>query len=162
MNEFYSFRNEKCPVCKENKLDIIQMPYEIPYFGKCMISVVSCDSCKYRNNDVISLENFGTVKHTIEVAKSEDLNIRVIKSASGKVIIPGIIEMIEHEGYVTNIEGLIVRAMNAIRTANDTHKVKALIDLLIRVIEGKEKLTIIIEDLEGNSGIISENFKASN
>jgi len=97
--------------------------------------------------------------------------VRVIRSSHGVVKIPrvGSIEPGPNaEGFITNIEGLIMRFKKQVEhlrdSAEDTaekKKAKNLLKKLQKVLWGEEKLKVIIEDPSGNSAIVSEKAKRS-
>jgi zinc finger protein len=98
----------------------------------------------------------------------EDLNARFIRSTSGTVRIPELGIDVEpgmaSESYVTNIEGILDRIKDVVITAtnwvkDDETKYARGIEVqnvLDGAMNGKGKLTVVIEDPLGNSAIISD------
>ena len=139
---------------------------EVPYFGKLFIFGMHCSSCGYHKSDIEAAEKKEPAKYTFEVAGKDDLNVRVIRSSEGTIKIPhvGTLEPgVNAEGFVTNIEGLLMRFKKQIETLRDTVEdeddkkaAKNLLKKLQNVLWGSEKLKITIEDPTGNSAIISE------
>jgi zinc finger protein len=127
---------------------------------------MSCESCKYHKADVESAEVHEPVKFTVDVESEEDLKIRIVKSSTATVRIPHIVTIESgpnSNGYVTNVEGVINRVKAIIESQRDLDedpevkkKAKNLLKKIGRVLWGRDKLRIIIEDPEGNSAIISE------
>jgi zinc finger protein len=83
----------------------------------------------------------------------------------GIIIEPGTVS----ESYITNIEGVLQRVRSVLMTASrwvqeDEEKFsrsQELLSMLEEVIEGKTKITVIIEDPLGNSAIISKKVIAT-
>lgn len=159
-------KNQQCPICRENKLTLREEEIDVPHFGQTYIFSMTCDGCGYRKSDIESAEQKEPCRYTFEVADDKDMNIRVVKSGEATVKIPYIMNIEPgpaSEGYVTNIEGLLERvkgalesAMNAEEDESDKKKLRNMIKKVSKVMVGREKLKIIIEDPTGNSAIISE------
>ena len=94
------------------------------------------------------------------------MKIRVVKSSEATVKIPRIMTMepgAAAMGFVTNIEGILVRAKHALDIARESEededekkKIKNMIKKVQDIMWGRDKITITIEDPSGNSAIISE------
>ena len=157
---------EQCPVCHQKTLTLMEEEMEIPYFGKVFVFGMNCSNCRYHKADVEAAEKKDPIKQTVEVNSEEDMKIRIVKSSDATVKIPHVMTITPgpaSEGYVTNIEGLLMRVKSVIEDARDTEeddaakkKAKNLLKKLQKVMWGQEKLTITIEDPSGNSAIISE------
>ncbi len=154
----------KCPVCKK-EMRIVEIPYEIPYFGKVVLFSMVC-SCGYKFSDVILPEMSKPARYKIKVNAST-LSARVVKSSTAIIKIPELeIEVFpgpRSEGYISNVEGVLLRMENAVKTAllfseNEKQKKKAeeILQALEKARKGKKELTLIIEDPSGNSVIIHE------
>ncbi|RME53377.1 ZPR1 zinc finger domain-containing protein [Candidatus Woesearchaeota archaeon] len=158
-------KGELCPVCHKKTLTLMETPYEIPFFGTCSLFSMDCEHCKYHKADVEFSEKHPPAKFTLEVSNEEDLKARVIKSASATIKIPHLITIESTEfsnGYVTNVEGVLNRIRHQIAFARDDSddpavkkKAKQHLKKIDRVLWGKEKLKLILEDPSGNSAIIS-------
>ena len=107
------------------------------------------------------------MEYTFKVTSKKDLNVRVIKSSTGTIELPELGIKIEpgsfSEAFVTNIEGIFVRATEVIKQADrfsDNEAKKSIAEQLLKRIEvirtGKGEATIIIRDPMGNSSIVSE------
>lgn len=159
-------KGELCPFCNQKTLTLTEAERDVPYFGKVYIFSMDCDSCDYHKADVESAEDHGPAKYTIEIDSEEDMKIRVVKSSTATVKIPhvGSIEPGEAaNGYVTNIEGILTRMKEQVEALRDesedradVKKAKNIIKKLTKVIWGREKLKLIIDDPKGNSAIISD------
>lgn len=155
-----------CPVCNHSTLTLTEAEEEVPYFGKVYLFSMSCSNCKYAKADIESAEQKEPCKYAFEITNEKDLNVRVVKSSTATVKIPhiGSIEPgAASEGYVTNIEGILQRIKKAVEDLKesseekgDIKKAKNLLKKLTRIIWGREKAKIIIEDPCGNSAIISD------
>ena len=162
---------QPCPVCRKNTLTLREMARDIPYFGTCYIFSMDCSSCSYHMADVeIENNNGKPVKYTFDVKSEEDLKVRVIKSSQATVKIPRLAEISPgpvSSGYVTNVEGILNRIKKVLEDQrNDDDpairkKVKNKLKKIQRVLWGREKITIIIQDPTGNSAIISDKAKKS-
>lgn len=159
--------NEKCPLCLKNTLTLIEDEQDVPYFGKVFIFSMSCPECGYRQSDVECAEVKEGSRYEFTVENKNDLNVRVVKSGSAVVKIPGLKISIEPgiacEGYVSNIEGVLDRVKRVLESERDStedadarKKAKNLLKRLWKVENGDENLKIIIEDKSGNSAIISD------
>ena len=161
-----TIKNQPCPMCKAKALTLTEDTKEIPYFGKVYVFSMSCSNCKYHKADVEIAETQEPSKFTIEVGGEEDMKIRIVKSSEATVKIPHVVTIEPgpgSSGFVTNVEGILNRVKHQIESARDSaedaddkKKAKNLLKKLTRVMWGKEKLKIIIEDPTGNSAIISD------
>lgn len=162
-------KNQKCPICGEEKLSLREEEIDIPHFGITYIFSMTCEGCGYRKSDVESAGEKPPVKYEFEITGDKDLSVRVVKSGDATVNIPRIMTIepgSESEGYVTNVEGLLTRvkwalesAMNAEEDEDAQQKLRNMIKKVNNVMAGHEPLKIIIEDPTGNSAIISEKAK---
>lgn len=168
MEDSATIENEPCPVCHAKSLTLTEAERDIPYFGKVYVFSMTCSSCKYHKADVECVDQGEPVKYEIEVNSEEDMKIRVVKSAEATVRLGRIMTMepgTAAQGFVTNIEGLLVRAKQALGIAKadaepgDEKKIKNMLKKLQRVMWGQEALKIVISDPSGNSAIISEKAK---
>ena len=157
----------RCPGCKRNTATLEFFQFEIPYFGEVMESVLLCASCGYRHTDVMVLEEREPARYTLTIESAEDMYIRVIRSSSATMAVPELgIEVTpgsEAQGFVSNVEGVLMRMEEAVRTAQrwaESEEAKRRAEELLRRIAeikaGKRKATLIISDPTGNSAIVSE------
>ncbi len=159
-------KGQMCQMCGENQLTLREEEVEIPYFGRVFILSMDCSACGYRVSDVEPAEKKEPCKYTLEVESDNDLNIKIVKGGEATVKIPHIITMSPgpaSEGYVTNVEGLIEKVKKIIESTAESEddpaakkKAKNIIKKLGKVLVGREKLKIIIEDKTGHSAIISD------
>jgi zinc finger protein len=144
----------------------------IPYFGDVMYISATCQ-CSFRFADTMVLSSKEPMRYEILVETPEDLDARVIRSTSGTIRIPEMGIVVEpgtaSESYITNIEGILQRVQNVLMTASrwvkeDEDKFarsQELMHMLEEVIEGRNKITVVIEDPLGNSAIISKKAVAT-
>jgi len=156
-----------CSICKaKNCVEIITRTEIIPYFGEIMETVMICEKCGFKHTDIIGLEQKEPSKYSLIVNKS-NLNARVVKSQSATIIIPELGLKVEpgakSQGYISNIEGVLNRFSDAIKTAlkwvEDSESEKNGIKILEKIEKikfGDESATIIIKDPFGQSMIIHE------
>lgn len=159
-------KGQPCPVCRKNTLTLSESESEVPFFGKIFLFAMACESCKYRKADIEAAEQKEPCRFTFEVTKKEDLSVRVVKSADAVIKIPhvGSIEPgPSSEGYISNIEGIITKIKEQVEFIRDSEededlkkKAKNLLKKIQNILWGEEKIKIIIEDITGNSAIISD------
>jgi len=160
-----------CPICgKEESLKIVTQELEIPYFGKVIETTLFCENCKYKKSDIFPAEVKEPKRYILHVTEEYDLNKRVIRGSSGHIKIPEFgFEMSPgpaSEAYVSNVEGVLTRMEDAIKTLirwieneDEIKKAEMLIEKLENVKLGKEPITLIIEDPLGHSAIIGDGVK---
>jgi len=160
---------ETCVFCNGKTLTLTETIVEIPYFGVTHIFAMDCSNCNYHKTDIEVEDNKGPSKFTLDLGSEDDLKIRIVKSSNAKVKIPYIGEIEPGEasnGYITNVEGVLNRFKSMIEAMkeeseekDDQKKAKNLLKKLNKILWGREKLKLIIEDPSGNSAIISEKAK---
>ena len=169
--EMESLTGQPCPMCNTKNLTLIEGSMEVPYFGKLFLFSMHCSNCHYHKADVEAAEPKEPCKYTFEVNGKDDLNVRIIRSSEGIIKIPHVGSLepgVNAEGFVTNIEGLLMKFKKQIETLRDTaeeeedrKKAKSMLKKLQNVLWGSEKLKITIEDPTGNSAIVSEKAERS-
>jgi len=156
-----------CSVCNaKNCVEVMTHTEEIPYFGEIMETVLICEKCGFKHTDIIGLEQKEPSKYSLKVNRS-NLNARVVKSQSATIIIPELGLKVEpgskSQGYVSNIEGVLNRFIDAIETAlrwvedSESEKNgKKIIEAIEKIKSGDGSATIIIKDPLGQSIIIHD------
>ncbi|AIY90381.1 ZPR1 zinc finger domain-containing protein [Geoglobus acetivorans] len=154
-----------CPACGE-ELDVITAIYDTPYFGKLLITSISC-KCGFRHSDSFSAEIKDPVRFTLKISE-KTLFAKVVRSTSGTIRIPELGLALEpgpaSQGFITNVEGVLVRFIDIVETARrwnsgDEEAVKRcdfILEKLKKAMDGSETLTLILEDPHGNSAIIDD------
>jgi zinc finger protein len=163
--------NQQCTFCGENKATLREDEADVPHFGRVFILSMTCDACGAHQSDVEPAETKEPCKYTLEVNSEDDLNIKIVKSGEATLKIPHIITLEPGpaaNGYVTNVEGLLERIKKIIESSveseddpNAKKKAKNLVKKLNKVLVGREKLKIILEDPSGHSAIISDKAQKS-
>jgi zinc finger protein len=164
-------KNQFCPMCGENKTTLREEEVDIPHFGRVFVLSADCGGCGYRKSDLEPAEKKEPCKFTFEVTSDDDLNVKIVKSGDATIKIPHIMTIESgpaSNGYITNVEGLIERVKKMIESVADGEddpsikkKAKNQIKKLGKVLVGREKLKIIIEDPTGHSAIISDKAQKS-
>ncbi len=154
-----------CPICGR-ELRIVMTTYDTPFFGKVLLTSISCE-CGFKHADAVVAEVKEPVRFIIKINK-DNLFTKVIRSTSGTIRIPEIGIDIEpgpaSQAFITNLEGILARVEDIVQmakrwNADDKEKVKICDQILKRIrdtIEGRDELTLILEDPLGNSLILSD------
>ena len=154
-----------CPVCGR-EIKILTATYDTPYFGKILITTINCE-CGFKHADSFIAEIKDPLRVVVEINENT-LFSKVIRSTSGTVRIPELGLSLEpgpaSQAFITNIEGILMRFEDIVEVAkrwnrDDSEKVERceyILSKLRAAREGKETLTLIIEDQFGNSTIISD------
>ena len=159
-----------CPVCNGKSVAESTTKTEIiPHFGEILESSLICTSCGFKHNDVICLEQKDPAKYTLTINK-DNLSSRVVKSQSATVSIPELGVKVEpgpkSVGYVSNIEGVIIRFCDGVTQAlimfDDEKSQKNGLNILKKLnklINGEIEAILVIEDPFGQSNIMDINVK---
>lgn len=157
----------KCPACGiEGRAKSIMKELKIPHFGDVMETTIQCPACGFKHSDVIALEQNDPAKYVLEINKN-NLSIRVVRSQSATVIIPEVGIKVEpgpkSEGYVTNVEGVLIRFESAVKKAlnlfdDEQSQIngKKTLKQIQELIKGNGTATLIILDPFGQSNIVSD------
>lgn len=160
-----------CPLCHKEIIMNWERD-EIPYFGDVMYITACCD-CSFRFTDTMILSQKEPVRYELVIEGSEDLYAKVVRSTSGTIKVPELGIVVEpgsiSESYITNIEGVLDRILGVVISAtkwvsDEPEKYERglrLQEMIHEAVDGKRKLTVIIEDPLGNSAIISEKAVSS-
>ncbi|RLG55768.1 MAG: hypothetical protein DRN88_05245 [Candidatus Hydrothermarchaeota archaeon] len=154
-----------CPICKKKTLNFSYHSHKIPYFGEVLETVVSCNKCNYKHSDVLILEEKEPAKYILEITCAEDLNIRVIRSSKGVIKIPELGVTITPgafcNGFISNVEGILLRVEEVVKFASSWNKEKAeeILSKIEEIKKGKKKVHLILEDASGNSAIVSKKVR---
>ncbi len=158
----------RCPLCGKNTLVVTDYLYEVPYVGKVILSVGRCSSCGYSFRDIRTYEAREPGKIVYRVESEDDVNTLLVKSASASVIIPELgLSMTPgpaSEGFVTTIEGLLDRFLEALQLAckdesADKEKCREMEEKIKAAKAGRLRFTVVIVDPEGVSTIASPKAK---
>ncbi len=151
-----------CPVCGREGLELKEVPYDVPGFGKMLFIVMNCPACGFKHRDILSLEFHEPTRYEFRVEGPEDLKVRVIRSSSATIRIPELGILVEPgpmaEAFISNVEGILERAERVVsmmaRFSDDPEERARASEVLARIWEAREgrvKFTVIIDDPFGNS-----------
>lgn len=153
-----------CPDCGK-EIDYIYDTENIPYFSDILLLSGVCPDCGFRITDTMVLNDHEPCRWELKVETPEDLDARVIRSMQGEIDIPEFGVNIHPgpacSGFVSNIEGVLMRAEDAIRRAlpscegDETATANELLEKIGQARLSELPFTVIISDPSGNSGIVS-------
>lgn len=152
-----------CPLCG-GELDVVDVFYDVPLFGRAVLSSMSCCRCGYRRSDVFSLEERPPCRCELRVEGPEDLSIRVVRSSTATISIPElgieIVPGVAAEGFVSNVEGVLRRVEAVLEQLSrdaeepeEGERVRRALEEVRLAAEGRLPFTLVIEDPCGNSFI---------
>ena len=154
-----------CPACGR-ELRINTLLYDTPFFGKVLLTTITCE-CGFKHSDAIVSEIKEPTRFTVKINK-ETLYDKVIRSTSGTIRVPEIGVEIEpgpaSQAFITNLEGVLMKIRDIVEmarrwNADDKDKVSRCDEILKKIddtLEGRDELTLILEDPFGNSLILSD------
>lgn len=154
-----------CPVCggKNTAISITQT-HKVAYFGEVIESLVQCDKCGFRHSDVMCVEQKDPAKHSLQIT-TKTLSSRVVRSQSSTVSLPEIGIKVEpgpkSEGYISNVEGVLIRfkeaterALNMFQDDISQENGKKVLNDIQKVLDGELETLLLIEDPFGQSKIM--------
>ncbi|XP_076761395.1 zinc finger protein Zpr1 [Xylocopa sonorina] len=166
--EVLSFKTN-CPECNCPCETNMKMT-NIPHFKEVVIMATVCESCGHRTNEVKSgggIEPLG-VKIEVTVAGKEDFSRDLLKSETCHMQIPELeleIGPAALGGRFTTVEGILVAVKEQLSSStaftgdsSDPETIKRMeifISHLGEVLEGRRKVTLVLDDPAGNSYIQS-------
>lgn len=161
------FEKQECPMCSKPEATYTEYETPDPYAKTIYILSVTCRACGYKKADLEFEEPGKPAEYTLKVESSDDLNIRVIKSADCEIKIPKLGLEIDStfngEHFVSNVEGVLSRFRKYIEFAKqntdektERKRAKNLLKKLDKVESGEETITLKLRDNTGNSAIISD------
>ena len=154
-----------CPVCGSKSLRITDYLYNMPLVGRVILTTGKCTRCGYKYNDVRLAETNPPRRIILKVINQRDLNALVVRASTASITIPEVgLEMHPgpaSQGFITTVEGLLERFKEAIELAcrdpeANKQKCNELLSWIQNAKNGKKEFTVIIEDPEGVSTIISD------
>lgn len=158
-----------CPVCA-TEIEYLYQTEDIPYFQELLIISARCPSCGYRLVDTGLMKNTEPTRWEIPIASPDDLMARVIRSMNGVIRIPELGVRIDPgpacEGFVSNVEGVLNRIEGVVEnlerwaeSEEERERARCILNQIAGIREGQLPATLIIDDLSGNSAILSEKAK---
>ncbi len=159
--------NQQCPVCAKESATFTEFEIEDAFAGPIAIFTIRCNDCGFRNSDLEFLEPGVPAEYSVDIESKEDLSIRVIKSGECEIKIPNfrisVDSTMNSEGFITNVEGVIVKFQKQIISLKDGEEDKAkrktlknLLKGIDQVLAGEKKITMKMIDKSGNSAIVSD------
>jgi len=160
-----------CPECNSSgRVTMLTMSSEIPYFGEHTQITLRCESCGWKHTDFIPSEGEKRGYWSLVVNSQEMMSARVVRSSSCTIRIPNLELEVSpgssSSGFVTNVEGLIIRFEDAIGIilhgagANDDGvdigAANEILEGLGRLKLGLAVMEIVFLDPRGRSQIIHE------
>lgn len=157
-----------CPACRVTGVVMRSISHDVPHFGEALETLLFCPHCGFRHVDFLILQQKDPLRYAFEVRDEADLRVRVIRSNSGTIRVPEVGFLAEptprSESFVSNIEGVLDRVIYIFEMAKkfnaDNPEAVAVADAGIARLqaakEGRERLTVIIDDPFGNSAIVSD------
>jgi len=153
----------ECPYCGSPNFRVEEYVYEVPVFGKILLSVGSCSACEFKRRDVGVLEERGPKKLVLRVKGERELRYLLVKSARSAVLIPEVAleytPTLYSYGYITTVEGILYEFQQAALTAcsgEQSQKCGDILSWLEKAINGEIEFTIVICDYDGLSKIMGE------
>jgi zinc finger protein len=155
-----------CPICTK-EIQYLYQTEEIPYFSEILIISALCPSCGWRYVDTQLLKNAEPSRWELTIESPEDMMVRVIRSMTGVISIPELGIRIDPgpacEGLISNVEGVFDRVEKVLTNLHnwaesdgEKERVHNLQGKLQEVREGRLPVTLVIDDLSGNSAIIAD------
>lgn len=153
-----------CPDCGRD-ISYIYDTENIPYFSDILLISGVCENCGFKIVDTMVLNEREPCSWELKAEKPEDLNARVVRGSQGEIDLPefgiNIMPGPACEAFVSNIEGVLQRAEDGVRSA--LHSCEgdeiARAEEILKMIEMAKKceipFTVKITDPSGNSGIVS-------
>lgn len=159
----------ECPICHKS-LNVTILPYNTSNYGEIIITVIFCLSCGYRDVSITSSKSSNPKRIIFKIKDRKDLSVRIIKSETCTISIPELdiaikpcsksqIMVTNVEGLLNWIKGLILEAEIILEPNENKLKCLEIIKKIDDVINGKHGLTIILEDINGNSILLSDKAK---
>jgi len=157
-----------CPQCAEqSSLRMLAMNSEIPYFGEHTQITVLCSSCGWKHTDFIPSDGERPGYSSLEINEVEKTMARVVRSSSCTIRITELDLEVSpggsSSGYVTNVEGVLNRFVNAIETiirgdvdCEDSAIASSILERIGLVKSGKSSVMLELFDPRGRSQIIHE------
>ncbi len=152
---------ERCPICGNTSLEVLELLYQVPFFGNLILYSYTCHLCGYRHVDIQYLEEkkWRVVKYVVEDERDvvETLVFRsktcsIYSPELGFSIDPGIMS----EAFITTVEGLLYRVLDyadrmMVLYESATDKIEEFKRKVEKALQGRLNFTVVLEDPLGNS-----------
>ena len=143
---------------------MLAMNSEIPYFGEHTQITVLCSSCGWKHTDFIPSDGERPGFSSLIIDNDEKTMARVVRSSSCTIRIPELDLEVSpggsSSGYVTNIEGVMMRFENAIGTiirgedCEGNENATQILERLREARTGGVMITVELLDPRGRSQIV--------
>lgn len=153
-----------CPSCG-TEINYIYDTENIPYFSDILLVSAVCKKCGFKIVDTMILNEREPCIWEMKVSTPEDLNSRVVRSTNGEIDLPefgiNIMPGPACEAFVSNIEGVLLRAEDAVRKAlvssegDEIRRAEEILEMIAKARRSEMEFTLKITDPSGNSGIVS-------
>lgn len=157
-----------CPSCAGLGMEYTTEQVDLPFMGTSLEILLRCEKCGYRHTDFVLTQQHEPTRYRYLVTKSDDMSVRVVRSASCTIRIPELGITIEpgavSEAFISNVEGILVRVERVLdqlhRDAEDDEVRQRIVELqetLGAMREGQAMpVTVVLEDPFGNSAILAD------
>ncbi|MEM0020881.1 MAG: hypothetical protein QW039_00270 [Fervidicoccaceae archaeon] len=161
MKNSYSEERIDCPICHQRQAFVIRsLIYDLPSQGKTLILSGKCEVCGYRFTFTTPFEVEGSRLLEFKVERAEDLNVLIYVGENTDIEIPEFefqfLSSDYEPGFVTTIEGLLVRIIEKMEILCNEQSCYDKLDLIKRSMNGELEFTLRLIDRYGKSGIISD------
>ncbi|HDI32212.1 MAG TPA: ZPR1 zinc finger domain-containing protein [Thermofilum sp.] len=167
VEEVYEFK-ETCPICGYRDFTIKEAVYNVPNIGRLLIVTKLCPSCGFRRVEELPLTKKRRKRIYYKVNKRDDIYAKVIRSNMASVEIVEIDSSIspglQAPLYVTNVEGIVHKFLDILKSMEVLSVSKERKEHLVRIKKRLERMlkpsvsyTLIIDDPLGVSNIIPLN-----
>ncbi len=155
----------QCPNCGNEHAQVVQRLLQIPYYNDYHMIVIFCPKCGLRKTDFANIESKGHTEYQYRVEDEEDQTTKVVRAENGIVEVPELGVKIEPvtnpQTWIRNIEGILLDIKEKVEFARDNtddpsvkEAAKERLKQIDAVLMGKIPITIIVNDITGNSIII--------
>lgn len=147
---------------------------KIPFFKEVVLMSFKCEECGFESNEIQNASEIQKkgVRFVLEVKDQTDLNRRVVRTDYTAIRIPEVeleIPSQSQKGEVTTVEGIIDRTVRGLNQDQEKRRLEhpdaaaaidTYIDRLVELKELKQKFTVELSDISGNSFIENPNAPA--
>lgn len=167
--EILTFKTN-CSACGSD-CDTNMKTVDIPYFQQVILMSSNCDACGYKCNEVKPSQGISDkgVSYKLKINDDSDLTRDVLKTYDASIEIPDLEVYLTAGtlgGKFTTLEGLIIQMHDQLletcpfedSVSEYKQKIKSKCKELMEIVNGKRKVTFILNDPTGNSYI--QNFYA--
>lgn len=162
----FNYGFTECPSC-DHKMNSITKTINIPNFGETIIFTLTCSNCGYKTSDLFAVHEKEPIRYILSYTDSRQLIHKIVRSSSCIIRIPELGVEIEpsfaSEGYITNIEGLLLRikdiTLGLIKILENDEEIQNGLEVVKNIdsaIDGNFNFKLILEDPKGNSAILTE------